>query len=688
MPAGRRLRLRLRLRRWLPLTGAIVLAIAGTQMSVAAAGASTSSSTQAGASWSPQPAVYGEGSELNQPVTMSDGTVLRADVYYPTDPATGTAAPGPFPVLLQQTPYGKQNVASDSSLANTNVPYFVDRGYIVVIADVRGTGSSEGTWGLFTPVQGTDGATLVDWAAALPHSSGKVGLFGESYMGIDQFLTVAALPKDNPVKAMFPIISGNDLYQDTVTQGGLLDAEFSLFYLGLVAGLNAANPIGTPLQDAGDGTSTGISTTAANALTEELEHDASLLSYDAPSLLTIETGGPEAYDGAYWAVRSPLGVLKDVVADHIPAFLVGGWHDLFQRGELLNYTGLQNLAAGRPVLAPMTAGEHATPRYQLLMGPWMHLTTGDGIDLTAVQLEWFDTWLLGQRTPLATTSDPLHLNLLGTTDWVNAATWPLTQTHATQLFFGPDSGQVASASDNQGSLTATAPTTTAGEDPVVFTGISSACDVQTDQWSAGLIAAASADSGVPDPCTTDDVTLGSGPGALTYTSSPMTTDEVIGGPIDATVYASATTTDTELVATIEEVSPTGQSVPITSGALLGEFRQPTAAATWTGSDGQPILPAHPYTEASVEPVVPGVVTRYDIEVFPTFAQVPAGWSIRVTVTTSDTPQLLPTLSQMPALAGGVYQVQRNASAASFVNIPLAPQSAFTTPCTSVCDPAT
>lgn len=694
------------MRRSLTLIAAPVAALTLGTSTAAPAGASTTTTSTPAATWTPQPAPYGEGTELDQPVTMSDGTVLRADVFYPTDPATGSAAPGPFPVLLQQTPYGKQNVSgSSASLANTNVAYFVDRGYIVVIADVRGTGSSEGTWGLFTPVQGTDGAALVDWSAKLPHADGKVGLFGESYMGINQFLTVADLPRRNPVKAMFPIIAGNDLYQDTVTQGGLLDLEFSAFYLGLVASLNAANPVTTPLQSAGSGTTASPSTTAANALTEELEHDAGLLSYDAPELLTVERDGPEAYDGAYWATRSPLGTLADVVADHIPAFLVGGWHDLFQRGELLNYTGLQNLVAGRPVLGPMSPGQPATPRYQLLMGPWTHLTTGTGIDLTRIELEWFDTWLLGQKTPLRTTSTPLHLNLLGTSTWVNTADWPLTSARAQQLYFGPGpsspvaagsssaaSGSAtsgaASASDNQGTLATTAPVAPTGSDPVAFTGISSACDLQTDQWSAGLIAAASIDSGIPDPCTTNDVTLGAGPGALTYTSAPLSSDEVIGGPIDVGVYATSTTADTELVATIEKVGPTGQSVPLTSGALLGQLRKETAADTWKGSDGQPLLPAHSETATSVEPVVPGAVTRYDIQVFPTFAKVQAGWSIRVTITTSDTPHLAPTLSQMPALAGGVYRVERNAGAASFVNLPLAPVNVFSTPCTAVCSPAT
>ncbi|HEY2428142.1 MAG TPA: CocE/NonD family hydrolase, partial [Acidimicrobiales bacterium] len=136
------------------------------------------------APWAPQAPAYGDALLADQPVKAADGAVLRADVYYPTDKATGKAAGGRFPVLLQQTPYGKSNVSS--AVANTDVPYLVDRGFIVVISDVRGTGDSGGTWGLFDPVQATDSRALVDWTARLPHSNGTVGLFGESYMGINQ----------------------------------------------------------------------------------------------------------------------------------------------------------------------------------------------------------------------------------------------------------------------------------------------------------------------------------------------------------------------------------------------------------------------------------------------------------------------------------------------------------------------
>ncbi len=643
--------------------------------------------------WAPQPATYGTGSSLNQSVTMSDGTVLKADVYYPT--ASGGSAPanGPFPVLLQQTPYGKAFIVYASAIAQTDVDYLVDRGYIVVIADVRGTGDSGGTFDLFDPVQSTDGATLANWAARLPHSDGRVGLFGESYMGINQFQTVEAAGSNSAIKAMFPIIAGNDIYADTVTQGGIPDLEFDATYIALLSGLNLSNPVLEPLVEyATSGNTKALGLALAALAPTVIAHSQVLVDF-LKLTYSIETGqGAEAFDGAYWAARSPAHDLPAVVNDHIPAFLVGGWNDLFESGEPLNYVGLQNLYDGRAQDAAMAPDQAVTPRYQLLMGPWQHVTTGTGVNISALELEWFDTWLLGERTPLSTTTTPLHLDVRnsgpGTGTWVDAAQWPLPETTPTSFYFGAGRSGTDAVSQNDGSLTLSAPTSSASSssasDRVLWTGVSSPCDIQTDQWGAGLLAIGFQTFDTKDPCDLNDVSLGAGPGSLVYTSQPVSTPEVVAGPIDATVYVKATTSDTELAATVEAVSPSGDSFPMSSGALLGSMRALDSTQTWTTSSGNVLLAVHPLTSSSQQAVVPGQVTREDIQVYPTMTELPVGWRLRVTITTGDTPHLVPSLAQLPKLVGGVYDVERNAAAASSVTVPVAPLSSFSDPCGDVC----
>ena len=69
-----------------------------------------------------------------------------------------------------------------------------------------------------------------------------------------------------------------------------------------------------------------------------------------------------------------------------------------------------------------------------------------------------------------------------------------------------------------------------------------------------------------------------------------------------------------------------------------------------------VLPYHPYTQASAQPVTPGAMTEYQIQVFPTLVTIASGDSLRLTLSTTDTPHLTPLPGQLPNLAGGVYTI--------------------------------
>jgi putative CocE/NonD family hydrolase len=615
-----------------------------------------------GPAWTARPATYTVAEQTDVPVRMADGTVLRADIATPADPATGQPAKGPFPVLLTQTPYGKDSAGAIGSAAIGIDPYFVRRGYIDVAVDVRGTGDSGGRFDLFDPQQVRDGVALVEWAARLPRADGRVGLHGASYLGIDQMLTAAAVGPNSPLKAIFPIVSANDVYRDTAFMGGIPDAEFDLVYLGgLLPAVNLANPVAAALQHPAE----------LPARLDVLgQHARNTLDYNAAFLLQTYLGGPESYDSRYWHDRSPGYVLDRIVANGIPAYLVGGEYDLFQRGEPLNYAGLQNAWAGRPVGRPMPAGAATTGRYQLLMGPYTHLAVGVGGNaLDELMLRWYDTWLRGLDTGMARTRTPLHVYDLGTGHYRNTTTYPLTGTSPTTYWFGPGRSGTA-LSSNDGALTATRPPSAAAADRVLWAPVgTSVCDRSLDQWLMGAFTIATDSLPTPAPCFADDRPAQTGPTALTYTTAPLTRPRTIAGPIAATLYATASTTDTEWVVNVEDVAPDGTSEPLTQGALLGSFRTVDGSRSWTVG-GRTVLPYHPYTEASARPVRPGAVTRYDIEVFPTFATVAAGHRIRVTVQTTDAPHLAPTPPQMTRLLGGVYEVQRRAGAASSITLPL------------------
>jgi putative CocE/NonD family hydrolase len=607
--------------------------------------------------WSPEPPTYAVGELNNLPVTMSDGTILRADVFYPM--TRGAEATGPFPVLMTQTPYGKDTLGVAGGGVGAD-SYLVQRGYLDVVVDVRGTGDSEGQFGLFDPVQVQDAVHLVSWAAALPHSDGKVGLYGASYLGINQILTAGAVGPDSPLKAIFPVVSATDLYRDTAFMGGILDSEFGATYLGLTSGLNLANPLVTTLSNSGS---------VAGLLPVELDHVADLFNFDTTFITNVLSGQNDAYDGAYWQARQPSSVLANVVANGIPAYLVGGEYDLFQRGEPLNYAALQNLSAGRPAGAPMAAGQPVTGRYQLWDGPFTHLGAST-IDIDPLMLRWFDTWLKGDDTGMAETPTPLHYYDLGTNSYDETTTFPFTGLAPTRYFLGAGRSGSDPTSLNDGVLTTTAPSSS-GADTLVWSPLGSPCGAAVDQWAIGPVLFAEQAAGINWlPCVQDDRLTQLGPSVLNYTSAPFTHVTTLGGPISASIYATANTRDTEWVVEVEDVNANGTSHPLTEGALLGSLRATSAAQSWTAADGQYLLPYHPYTQASSRPVTPGALTRYDVEIFPTLATIHPGDRIRITITTADAPHLQPTIPETANLAGGVYQVARSVAGPSSVELPL------------------
>ncbi|HWN34901.1 MAG TPA: CocE/NonD family hydrolase [Pseudonocardia sp.] len=608
--------------------------------------------------WTPAPERYGVKEVNGVGVRMSDGTVLRATVAYPADQRTGEIAPGRFPTLLTITPYGAAFAVGGATGIN---PYLVTRGYLDISVDARGTGASGGTFDLFEPKQTQDSVELVHWAAELPRSDGKVGMHGASYLGINQLFAASAVGKDSPLKAIFPIVAANDIYRDAAFMGGIPDLEFdTAYFLGVLPATNLVNPLLSAMKSPAH---------LVEGVTGTLNHALQIPQYNVQFLAKAYLGGPNAYDNSYWADRRPASVLRRIVANDIPAYLVGGEYDLFQRGAPMNYAGLQNAYAGRPTTEPMDPDQDVTGRYQLLQGPYTHLGGAANSMLNELQLRWFDQWLKGEDSGMDRTETPLHAYDLGTGRYTETTSYPLPGATPTTYYFG--GGRSGSAiSVNDGTLSTGAPSSNTGSDTVLWSPVAGTlCGRSQDQWAAGALSLVTNQIPANVPCVDDDRLAQTGPTSLTYTTGTLENPKTIAGPISATVYATANTRDTEWVVNIADVAPDGVSRPLTQGALLGSFRAVNRDRSWT-MDDKTVMPYHDYTKQSVEPVLPGQLTRYDIEVFPTFATIAPGHRIRLTLATADLPHLLPTAPALANLVGGVYQVRRGGSAASSVTIPL------------------
>jgi hypothetical protein len=109
-------------------------------------------------------------------IPMRDGVHLNATIYRPHD------AGNPLPVLFELTPY--------PSAPWDDLPfYFARHGYVFVVVDSRGRGNSEGTFKPFFQ-EPQDGYDTVEWLAKQPWSNGKIGMWGGSYFGFDQWMTL------------------------------------------------------------------------------------------------------------------------------------------------------------------------------------------------------------------------------------------------------------------------------------------------------------------------------------------------------------------------------------------------------------------------------------------------------------------------------------------------------------------
>lgn len=555
-----------------------------------------------GGTWQPDPATYTMTVDSDIPIRMNDGAVLIANVGYPANPTTGTRAAGTFPVLLTQDPY----VAGDQPQS-----FYVSRGYINAVVQVRGTVDTHGPDGkelvsdMFGPRQVKDGVALVHWASKLSGSNGKVGLDGCSFLGIDQIFTAAALGPHSPVKEILPACASNGY--ETYMAGGVASQIVGLF----------GSSLGSTLS--------GTRNEAVNG------------AYNKARESQILAGGPQAYNNAYWQQRTTYNVVPNIVKNGIPALLWSGWYPTDGPGSLLEYAEFQNTFDHRASFGPMSPGQRTTGRYQVVIGPWMH---GQGLD-DSIQLEWYDTWLKNEKTGMTKTTTPMHLYDLQANRWVNTSDYPITN-NATALYLRSDSNLSDAKPKSAGSG-----------------------DLNWGQPTA---------SGT----------------TLTFNAEPVETEQLIAGPIAATLYARSSNRNLDLITTLFDVSPNGQSTQIATGNLLGSMRAVNTTLSWRDEKGLMELPDHPFKANSY--ATANSLQRYDIELTPTLYSILPGHHLQLVVSTqppksacasllsaltTPLPCLL-TAPQRKTLPGGRYHVVWGASTPSSINVPLLPQGTLKT----------
>jgi uncharacterized protein len=475
---------------------------------------------------------YGVLFEHNVRVVLRDGVVLRADIYRPKEE-------GKFPVLLQRTPYDRRNF--DFGLKGAQ------RGFVVIIQDVRGRYASDGEFYAFVN-EPNDGYDTVEWAAALPYSNGKVGMFGGSYVGATQMLAAMAHPPH--LAGICPIVTSSNYHDSWTYQGGAFEQWFNESWTSGLAQDTLARKV---VKETNAVNGMWKLPLARYPLFPLKESDGNTAAALAPYFL--DWLAHPNYDD-YWKKISIEEHFADIT---VPALHIPAWYDIFLGGSLKNYVGIRD-----------HGGSEAARKGQHM---WVAIGghSGDGrkvgdVDFGAdaafhedeVTLEWYEYLFKNAKNQFA--GKPVKIFVMGANVWREEDDWPLARAKETKYFL--HSGPSANSLRGNGTLTTSAPGKEAEDSyvydpnrPVPTVGGPLCCDGQ--HWQPGPRDQRGVEA-------RDDV--------LVYSTAPMSQDMEVTGPVTLELWAKSSAADTDFTAKLVDVEPDGLARNLTEGILRARFR--------------------------------------------------------------------------------------------------------------------
>jgi putative CocE/NonD family hydrolase len=506
-------------------------------------------------------------------VPMRDGVELSADLYFPP------AGEGPWPVILQRTPYD-----NTAALWVNIAVYFARQGYAFVSQDVRGRADSDGVWEPLVN-EGADGYDAIEWIAAQPWCDGKVGMMGGSYGGFVQW--VAAKERPPHLTALVSTAAAGRWLEELPYRFGIT-TPYWMFWLNLVGGRTLQQPIYAnpavpdwprilthrPLRDL------DLALGRTNTVWRKwLEHN--------------------TFDD-YWQRLSLRGHFQNL---DLPVLHITGWFDVDQWGELFYWHGMVNESP-------------AAGNQWLLAGPWDHAGTRTPkqqlggrdfgahslADMNAVHLRFFDRWLKGIENGQEQDAR-VRIFAMGVNEWHDEDQWPPAGTE--EVTFYLHSGGQANTLGGDGMLSLQAPV---AEEPA-------------DDYTYNP------DDPTPSVPDLSGLPFGDYPfdnrwrlrrdDVLVYTSEPLQEDVEITGHPFVVLHAASDCIDTDFYVMLTDVQPDGRSDELTSGQLRAAYR--------AGIDAPPT------------PIEPGRVYEYRLELMAISNVWKRGHRIRISVQSAGYP---------------------------------------------------
>jgi putative CocE/NonD family hydrolase len=475
-------------------------------------------------------------------IPMRDGIRLSADVFRP--------AHGRVPVLVHQ-PYQDRRTKESLGLMVTPISA-AERGYAVVLVDARGTFRSEGEWEPFSG-QGEDGYDTVEWCAEQPWCDGNVGVYGCSGMGVTTLRTAVAAPPH--LRAAMVAYTGGTYHDGWAYTSGVLELAWSQRWAlnmgsvalarmdrgeerdALAAGLEAAHDVWAavdqlPLMEG------LIPRSLAPWLYEWLEH--------------------RTYDD-YWSSVDCAAQAEQI---KVPLLQVGGYYDLFVPGQIAVHDALRSHPdprvrdGSRCILGPWTHSSYLMLGRDTRSGVrnWGPLADSNARAVGPLLLDWFDLWIGHDGQPSLDLA-PVRYFVMGRREWRDAPHWP-PPASTRELFLR--SGGRANSSLGDGTLSNTRAPDGEPHDSYLYNPF----DPVPTVGGATLAVEELMTEGVQDQRELElraDV--------LVYTSEHLSSELTVAGRPLVTLYVSSSAPDTDFVAKLVDVEPSGFCANISEGIL-------------------------------------------------------------------------------------------------------------------------
>jgi uncharacterized protein len=464
------------------------------------------------------------------PVRMRDGVVLLADVYRPESER-------PVAAVLNRTPYDRSFSLTPPAAIDPDI--VTDAGLALVCQDVRGQFGSEGD---FYPLvtEGRDGYDTVEWVASQPWCSGAVVMAGRSYGGATQWL--AAIERAPHLVAISPVVAGSDYFNGWIYQGGAFQLGFNLFWAQMMTAPRMRSSLG-----------------------EQFRHlplsDAPLLAGNEAARFYRDWLAHPTRD-EYW---EGLGSSTRSARVEVPAFVIGGWYDVFLAGTLENYCRVRDDGDS----------ERARADSRLLIGPWAHgsiygpypdqqfdaFDGADAIDLAAEQIAFFRR-ALGDGPDTDSDAHPrVRLFVMGENRWRDEDDWPPPGAREQRWYLHAEDG----AGGPGGGLSPEPP----GEEPPDRYVYDPDDPAPTIGGPTSLPAAFLRTNSGP----LDQRRVEERPDVLVYTSAVLAEPLAVIGPLTVVLHASTSAKDTDFVAKLCDVDGGGYSRILAEGILRARYRE-------------------------------------------------------------------------------------------------------------------